>query len=253
MRRGRPCIQPRQLSHLTVDDQAFGDEHHHLGRLARGQTVDERPQAADRVARALPRVLGDRTGLGSHLADAHHDLRLAAAASAVTDAGVSAFALDDVLHAQRILAFERESVGDAEPLHAEARERSPVDFLNPALDERVVGREGDLRSVRDGRQCDAVGTVQLPDEPARGLDCRSSAARGDARTVHDDHDQASACRVGVRRVGCCRRRGGRGRALPQGEPTRTARTRSFGSDRPRGARSRLPSDRESAGQCRRWR
>jgi hypothetical protein len=29
----------------------------------------------------------------------------------------------------------------------------------------VVCRKGDLKPVRDSRQCDAVSTVQLPDEP----------------------------------------------------------------------------------------
>ena len=88
-----------------------------------------------RIARALPCVLGNRISLRAHLADAHHDLRLAAAAPTFTHVGTSAFALDDVLHTQRILAFERERVGDAETLHPEARKRGSVDFLNPPLDE----------------------------------------------------------------------------------------------------------------------
>ena len=254
VRRGCLGIQPGKLRHLTVDDQALGDEHHDLRRLARGQAVDERAQAADRVARALPGVLGDRASFGSHLTDAHHDLRLATAASTLTDAGVSAFAFDDVLHAECVFAFEGKRVGDPESLHAEARKRSPVDLLNAPFDERMVGGEGDLRSVRDRRERDAVGTVQLPDEPACGLDCRSSTAGRDARPVHDDHDEPAARRVGVRRVGRCRRRSEvAAAAVRQRGPPRTARTRSFAGDRRREARTRLPSDREWAGHCRQWR
>jgi hypothetical protein len=138
---------------------------------------------------------------------------LAAAATARARRRIAALALDNVLHLEIVLPLEGQGVGDAEVPDPEAPERRPVDLLDLPLDQRMVCREGNLRTERDRRQRHPIGAVQLLHESAGRLYRGLAASRDDARAIDDQHDQSPAHGVGVRAVV---RRSGGGRRSSRG-------------------------------------
>ena len=191
VRGGGLRLEPRELRRFVGCDEPLGDVHENLGRGAWRETFEQELAArrSSRAPSAGRRPQSARLPTSPGCTD--HDLGVAPPAALTLDGTPHSRSLMRSI-ASRVFPLEGQCVGDAHVPDPDDGRRIAVDLLEEPLDETMIGSEVHLGAMRNARERDAVGGVELCDELAGRVHHALAASRRDAPAIGDDHDQPSA-------------------------------------------------------------
>ena len=201
-RGGSERAQILDVDQAVADNESFGHQDEGLRRVNRSDGIDERAERRDRH-------VAIRRALHSHRVRFVFDDRFAQLAARARRLAF-AFAVDDALEHTRFVVVDRERLGERHGVATRAARREPQAYhpRDRFLQAPAIG--GKRRRRRAARSeadhGDAVGRLQMIDEPVDGAPDGDSAAESDVRLIDDEHDQPAPRRMFVGRIAGRKRR-----------------------------------------------